>query len=61
MDVLGHGLFISVILNDFDGLKDRLSAFGNNPIRDWKHREEIFTFIADPDRNHVDFERHSAN
>lgn len=33
MGVLGRGLFIDVIANDKDGLKDRLSAIGNNPIK----------------------------
>lgn len=61
MDASGRGLFINVIVDDLNGLKNRLSAFGTDPIREWKEGDEIHVLVADPDSNRVEFECHSAN
>ncbi len=61
MDASGRGLIINVIVDDLSELKSRLSAFGTDPIREWKEGDEIHVLVADPDSNRVEFECHSAN
>jgi catechol 2,3-dioxygenase-like lactoylglutathione lyase family enzyme len=61
MDASGRGLFINVIVDDLNGLKNRLFAFGTDPIREWKEGDEIHVLVADPDNNRVEFECNATN
>lgn len=60
MDASGHGLFVNVGVDDFDGLKRRLQSFGTEPIREWQENGEDHLLVVDPDQNRVEFECPSA-
>lgn len=56
MDASGHGLFLNVGVDDLDGLKRRLDAFGTVPIREWEEGGETHLLVVDPDQNRDEFE-----